>query len=334
MKTLLQLPLEIRLQVYESAISVQVELHCPSLSQVGRKELPLVSFERSGIWQHPQRNPALPLLLVSHQVHDEVKDLMRCASTNYHVDIMFLKTYGLWTTWSIFALPQTEYIDSIHATIRLFEPTEDLDSRFQGSLRFHPGDGGPPHGVWAFYYLLAGVLAYGPGFYLAKGHYKTGLRSSPRFVVRRIIIDVLAPTDGAPHKSIVWDDKSYKEAMEMRWERGEAATIPAEQRLARLLTGYLAMLLSLDYHTLNSGCIVGECVQEDITFLINGAKFKRYDIDKLMQEHKVDYWGETPESIEKCQQQYSKWKGWVDERRRRMREELELKTSRPVKDIF
>lgn len=78
----------------------------------------------------------------------------------------------------------------------------------------------------------------------------------------------------------------------MHWVRREEVPIPAEQRLARFLVGYLTTILSLNYHTMNYSAIVDECVQKDISFFINGDEFQRYDIDELAREHKMDCWGE------------------------------------------
>ncbi len=139
---------------------------------------------------------------MNKQIHVEVKDILTRAGTNYHVDIMFVKSYGLWTTWSIPAPPRTPYIDCVRASIRLFEPTPDLDARFRGSLSFRPGDGGPPSAVWSFYTLLTGVLNHGPGI---PGE-QSWKDCESRYACKRIVIDVLAPTDKHDYKGILWED--------------------------------------------------------------------------------------------------------------------------------
>ncbi|KAK1763342.1 hypothetical protein QBC33DRAFT_549962 [Phialemonium atrogriseum] len=333
----LQIPLEIRLSVFREAIcSLADQPSCPAVSQKGRKRLSQDAFGGAGIWQLPLRNPALPLLLVNKQIHAEVKDVLeRTTTTSYHVDIMYLKFYGLWTTWTIPALPRTQYIDSIHASFRLFEPTKDLDKRFRGSLSFSPGDGGPPLAVWSFHKLLTGVLTDGPGYLGGK---RSGMQKglTPRYAVKRVVVNIVAPIDGAVHKSIIWGDKGY----DKRVRPGEDgcgphdASIPAEQRLADYMIQHLDTILYLNYYTMNYGTVLYEGVLEDITFLVNGTEYKRYDMDELMREHKVNYWGETPELIEQRQQAHAKWKSWVDERRNRMKEGLELDSNRPVTTIM
>lgn len=332
----LQLTLEIRLDIFREVIcSLADRPSCPAVSQEGRTRLSEDAFGGSGIWQLPLRNPALPLLLVNKQFYTEVKDVLEHTTTSYHVDIMFLKSYGLWTTWTIPALPRTQYIDSVRASFRPFEPTEELDTRFRGSLSFSQGCGGPPLAVWSFYKLLTGLLEHGPGY---QGGEQSGRGKgfAPQYVVKRLIVDIIAPIDGATYKSITCEDEVYEKRLRPP-ERGRGphdASIPAEQRLANYLIGNLATILKLNYYTMDYGTFVYESVLEDITFLVNGKAYKRYNMDELFREYKVDYWGKTPEYIEERQQAYAKWKTWVGERRNRMKEGLKLDNVRPVTKIM
>lgn len=329
--TFLQIPVEIRLNVMKQAIySLGDPPSCPTTSQEGRKRLPRGECFGGGIWQLPLRNPALPLLLVNKQLCGEVKDIIRLMTTDYHVDIMFLKSHGLWTTWTVPVLPQTQYIDSVHATFRPFEPTEDLDTSF-GSLDFHNGDGGPPTAVWSFHSLLTDLLAAGPGYQPKK---QEGIRS--RYVVKRIIVDVVAPIDGAAYKSIFWEDERYEDEVSPRQDgRGpHDASIAPEQRLANYMIENLDRLLHLTYYTMDYGAIVYESVLEDITILVNGSECKRYDMNELMREHKMEYWGETRDFIARRKRAHGRWKTWVHERRERMKEGLKLDNHRPVTYIF
>ena len=50
-------------------------------------------------------------------IHAEVKDMVEHTTTDYHLDVVSLKSYGLWTTRTIRALPKTQYIDSIHLSL-------------------------------------------------------------------------------------------------------------------------------------------------------------------------------------------------------------------------
>ena len=326
----LRFPPEIRLKILQEAISSPADApSCPAASQEGR------TSPYSGIWQLLINNPALSLLLVNRQIHVEAKDVLRRLPANYyHVDIMFVKSYGLWTTWTIPAPPRTQYIDSVHASFRLFEPTKDLDPRFERSLNFQSGDGGPPVAVWSLYDLLSGLIRSGPGYLGWKDHlHKKGL--APQFVVKRIIIDISAPTDGVTHESILWEDGEHGRLR--RWEINQGPhnpSIPPEERIADYMVSFLDILLSLSYYSMNYGTFLYESVLEDITILVRGQEYKRYDMNQLMEKHKVTYWGGTPEFIAQRQEAHAKWLTWVHERRRRMGEGLDLGSDRPVTTIM
>lgn len=330
-----QIPREIRQSIFEWVICSPIDPPAsPSVSQEGRRKLSKDLFSGSGIWQLPPQNPALPLLLVNKQFHTEVNYVLRHASTNYHVDIMFVKGCGLWTTWSIPVLPRTQYIDSVHARFRLFEPTDDLDPCFLKSLSFRGGDGGPPLAVWSFYRLLTALLTNGPG-YLGPEQTERLQNLSPRYVVKKVVVDVFAPTDGAAHTSIVLKDQEDEENTR-RWSDGflHDASIAPEERLAWYMTSELDRALDLNYYTMNYGIILYESVAESIVFLVNGEEYKRISMEKLMREHEVTYWGQTPRDKLRRKQKYRKWRRWLDERRRRMKEGLELDDNRPVAYIM
>ncbi|CVK95120.1 uncharacterized protein FMAN_13326 [Fusarium mangiferae] len=163
------IPLELRQVIFELVLTAPVAPSSPSESQHGRGQLiyPLRDirwgWRPEGVWQQAPRDKSLSLLLVSKQFYVEVQDIMRRLPNNYHVDIMFVKNYGLWPTWDIAKRPASRYINKITSTIRIFEPTDDLDDRFQDSLNFSGGDGGPGGGVMAFYELLLSVIQHGPG---------------------------------------------------------------------------------------------------------------------------------------------------------------------------
>lgn len=255
----LQIPREIRQEILRLVICAPTESpKSPSASQDSRHRLSRDRFKGHGIWQlHPQ-NPALPLLLLNKQIHAEVKKLLRYIPTDYHADIMYLEDRGMWITWSIPVLPRTGYIESVNATLRIFDPANDLSRKFNQSLDFRGGDGGPPMAVWGFYTLLVRLLKSGPGYLQPEN---TG-NSSSRFAVKSIIVNVLSPTDGAAHKSIAMSDVDA----ELRSGRRNPAlrrddpSVPIEKRLAEYMCRHLSSLLGLSYHTLNSGAIVVECI--------------------------------------------------------------------------
>lgn len=117
-------------------------------------------------------NPALPLLLTCHQLHDEVQDVVaRWRRPEYTADVMFVNNVGLWTTW--LSVPvRTVSVDTIYANFRLFGPPRDLA---RGIYKRDMWDGGgganmmtlaaatpwssnTSNGAWGFYDLLNGLL--------------------------------------------------------------------------------------------------------------------------------------------------------------------------------
>lgn len=129
-------------------------------------------------------NPALPLLLTCHQLHDETHDVVRRwqrtqRPASYTADVMFVDDVGLWTTW--LSVPvRTARVDTLYADFRLFGPPRDLDLARGGGGVGHDSkrdvwdDGGddmmalatdtPSNsttaggGAWGFYDLLNGLL--------------------------------------------------------------------------------------------------------------------------------------------------------------------------------
>ncbi|KAH7140247.1 hypothetical protein B0J13DRAFT_557411 [Dactylonectria estremocensis] len=333
-----QVPREIRQRIFELVIGSPVDPPaCPSVSQEGRKRL-----LGSGIWQLPPQNPALPLLLLNKQSHDEVKYVLQRVPTDYHVDVMLVKDCGLWTTWSIPVLPRTQYIDSVSATFRIFEPTNDLDARFRGSLKFYGGCGGPPTASWSFHRLVTALVTDGPGYSgpeLASQWERHDLK--PRYVIKHLKIDILAPTDGAAHTSVVQPEQAWAaenkrgyDGRLTRWDHHDDASMPPEERVAGYMGGELDHLFDISYYTMRYGVILWEGFAKDVVLLVNGTEHKRIDVEELVQNHKIKYWGNTPESVIARKQRYGVWRAWLDERRRRMKDDLELDDNRPVGNIM
>src|SRR6478735_3786932 len=93
------IPVELRQNIFELALTAPVAPISPSESQHGRYRRAHHPQDRywrpTGVWEQAPKNKALSLLLVSKQFHAEVKDVATRLPNNYHVDIMFVKNYGL-----------------------------------------------------------------------------------------------------------------------------------------------------------------------------------------------------------------------------------------------
>ncbi|VUC24562.1 unnamed protein product [Clonostachys rosea] len=338
---LLEIPREIRLSILNFVISSPVNPPAsPSKTQRGRKQLRQkawlgYAWIASAIWQlPPQSSSALSLLLVNKQINIETRHVIEHAPDKYHVDVMFLKDYGLWTTWSIPALPRTRYIESVHATFRIFEP-QGLKTRFRDSMKFDYTSIGPPWSSWSLYQMLMSLLRAGPGYVYSLRRWDYEKSATSQYVVKNIIIDVLAPSDGVEHKSMMVNNKDYEERLEwLSDDIDDNNSIPMENRLATYMCNSLNTLLTLDYDSLNYGALVYEGVQEKIQILVNGRLFREFNIEEMEASISVQYFGELPDRTEDRKEKYQKWKAWLAERRQRMKEGLELDNNRPVEKII
>lgn len=323
----LDFPHELRQEIL--ALAVLSPVTPPANASEGQRER-VHSYR--GIWQLPkQTSTALPLLLVNKQINLEVKRILKHAPAIYHVDIMYFKDRGLWTTWSIPQLPHTQYIDCVYATFRPFEPEGEFEPRYKNSLDFSAGDGGPPIGVWSFYHLLVELFSAGPGYVGSSREELVG-----HYVYKKIVVDVQAPTDGVEHKSLIINNRDYQKVHSRLgyFANHDNSAFALEERLVKFMCNFLSILLGLNYHTMNHGAQLLENIQESIEFLVNGKPFRVFDIDARATHLDVGYFGVTPELITEREQKYKQWKAWLDDRRKQMKDGLELEDNRPVSDIM
>lgn len=133
-------------------------------------------------------NPALPLLLTCHQLHDEVQDVVaRWRRPQYTADVMFVNKVGLWTTWASVPV-RTGSVDTLSANFRLFGPPRDLA---RGIYKRDMWDGTPwssktSNGAWGFYDLLNGLL---------EGNIGPWPKSSSSTIrVKRLVVNITSGT--------------------------------------------------------------------------------------------------------------------------------------------
>lgn len=327
---LMSLPVEIRQLILIEAICLPLDPPaCPSVSQHDRRCL-TPGKRRGRFWQVPLVNPALALLLVNRQLLAEVKGILRFVPERYHLDVMFVKSHGLWTTWSLSRQPQAQYIDTVTCTFRPFEPTADLDGRFNRSISFvKPCCGKPPTGFWYFYGLLATLFDRGPGFC-------PEVPGRSRYVVGTIVINVAAPTDGAPHSSFSLPEGKWlelpPEARIHAESRKEGKTI--EETLALFLLDRFRYLVQQGYDADNYGMFLWECLLNRAVFMVNGKEVEVFDMEQICQNHVPDKWGGSPYSIEERKKRWGVWRAWVLERRRKLREGLVVEDDNPQPRII
>lgn len=226
-------------------------------------------------------------------------------------------------------MPRSQYIDAVSCTIRLFEPTPDLDQRFANSMSFRRGDGGPPQGLWSFYALLTQLFESGPGFCPKNS-------GRPRYVVGTITIDIVAPTDGAPHTSFGQPEEALPVGPRRGsvsydgWRRKDGATV--EESLASYLHHYIDYLLRLTHGYDRQGRFIWECVRDRIVFLVNGKELESFDMEEGSQTrvpNDWNWWG-TSSEFDGRKRDWDVWRAWLMERRRRMRDGLEVEDDSPA----
>ncbi|CAH0045256.1 unnamed protein product [Clonostachys solani] len=343
MPHLLEIPLELRDEIFYWVICPLVEPpESPLSEQAHRQRLPHGEylsrgiynewdFLRRGIWHRAPTNPALSLLQVNKQIHDEVSHFLRRIPTDYNVDIMYVKESGLWPTWSIPKLPETQYIDSVRATFRIFNPTEDLGKQFRYKVSHSRLICHSPTFHRSFYGLLTNFLKRGPGL-LDRTHPEDDDSIAPRYIVKKIFIDIVAPTDGSPHSSILIDDNLYPRRASARMLRTlygdhDDVDTPPEERLASHLAKQLEMLLFSRFWCFEFMhlMIIYEQVAEEFVITVNGEEFKRVNMEESFRKLKEQFFppGSGPGTC-------AAWGNWAEVRRRRMREGLELDNQRPA----
>ncbi|VUC25619.1 unnamed protein product [Clonostachys rosea] len=249
-----------------------------------------------------------------------------------YVDIMFVKSCGLWPSWHIPGPLASPYIDSVEATIRLFEPTKDLDPSFSGSMRSGKDVRGPPSAVWDFYKMLVALFVK-PGFPFREDSL-TLENFEPNYVVRELTIDILAPTDGYPHRSVIFSETQLTGGVEL----GEGVIFgsdhdakPPEFRLATFLGWYFNFLYRVRRDT-EYWAIIYECVTDRIVFRVNGIDYDVYNIDTMIEVRMGhDFNDSDPIRKETRLHNVAVWKAWLDERRSKMKRGLPLgHNPRPV----
>ncbi|KAI3578913.1 hypothetical protein IWW34DRAFT_819864 [Fusarium oxysporum f. sp. albedinis] len=318
------IPVELRQNIFELALTAPVAPSSPSESQHGRYRRAHHPQDRywrpTGLWEQAPKNKALSLLLVSKQFHAEVQDVATRLPNNYHVDIMFVKNYGLWTTWDFTKRPTSRYIDKVTSTIRIFDPTDDLDDRFKDSLIFLGGCGGPEPAVWAFYDLLIGLIEYGPGY--------LGRLDNCCFIINEIEVDVVAPTDGAAHTKLECRDNEnpvwlYRSRIRSRDER-----VP-EKRLISYMTNELDYVFSATRYTIEYCLELHEHITESIIFKVNGQEWKKIQMNEVLQNCDISRWQYDVGFRDRNAMKMTRWLNWVLDRRERMKKGLELDENRP-----
>ncbi|KAF5552914.1 hypothetical protein FMEXI_2695 [Fusarium mexicanum] len=321
------IPLELRKAIFELVLRAPVTPSSPSESQHGRAQLRHClrdvrwGWKPRGVWQLAPMNKSLSLLLVSRQFYVEVRDIFRRLPNSYHVDIMFVKNYGFWPTWDIIKPPTSRYIDKITSTIRIFEPTDDLDDRFKDSLSFRGGDGGPESAASALYELLVSLIQHGPGY--------VGHPNNQGFVINEIEVNVVSPTDGAAHTRLACRDNENPRWLRLCGIEYGDEPVP-EKRLADYMTHFLDIVFEADSDVRPYSQELYEHILESITFQLNGQEWEKRRIDEYLEKCHPSTW---PHDYRNgwCRKtlRTRQWLRMIHRRREKVRKGLEVHDKQP-----
>ncbi|CAI6093801.1 unnamed protein product [Clonostachys chloroleuca] len=353
MSLLLMIPAEIRLAIFRWTIcSLNTPPSHPAEEQSIRHNLRhTVGFTYRKIKHLRPPNHTLPLLLVNRQIYDEVKPLLCRLSADYYVDIMVLdimaKESELWPTWSVPALPQTQYIDSINATLRIFDlvPPKPLDGALRpqslSEIQLSHEETSIERGerletthaninrrkspyLGIFYWLLVDIFYKGPGL-LVPVRRPLPL---PQYIVKKLVIDIQAPVETPTNESMAVGDshcKSARKLLENDPDHDDAPMTP-EESLARLLCEFFDRRLAFGPNGNKWGQLIYEQVVDSIVLTLNGKDLKVFELESRLREEEAKWRAEPPNLNYNAtgKRLSEKWISWAYKRRQSMREGLKI----------
>ncbi|CAG9990091.1 unnamed protein product [Clonostachys byssicola] len=155
------------------------------------------------------------------------------------------------------------------------------------------------------------------------------------------MVDVLSPTDGVEHSSIIASNQEFQThllrhgASVINGRLHDVQIAPETRLVEHMLWGF-EILWELNSESLEYGAIVLEGVRDTIDFMVNGELRASYDVAKRVKtmQMPVHPWAGPPRYALRRETVYRKWRKWLDERRKLMDQGLEFDPKRPVQIIF
>lgn len=339
--TLLALPLEIREQILLEAIAVQEAPTDPPPSrdcqwvyvwwqEFGRDAQHLLHHDLWADNSKRYRNPAIPVLLLNHQIHDEVLVLLRRPGTpcEYHLHVKLFGQWGLWPTWTYVPfLKRHSDADALHVQVKLFEPPRQLAGEFASRLT----DDRPAvrRGMGAgtscarLVDILTSFFVYGP---LSKNLLEdTRDWGHCRFTVKDLIVDVLPPETETPSLREFLGPDSHGEYFDHwpstlssedakffswpeKWPQGQRlseADVPSDltELVAMLFARNLCGLLSVRSGGWKQEKLIYEGVMNTIDIRLNGVSKMKFDVGKCLMGRKRINWDGWRDSVDAARKQ-------------------------------
>jgi hypothetical protein len=267
MSTLDLLPLELREKIYEQVliaplaaappdVDVADELLIDREAYVGFTPYSEVRYIK---YTKPPSPACVALLLLNHQIHKEVKAVLRRmgGKIDYDIDIIIVDQAELLPTWTRLPVLSSR-VRSVKATFRIAGDFHLKESRSRKySYRgFRGGDGGPNAIVWAFYNVLHRFLVLGPvGKYNGEGQDN---RQDREIIIDHLEIEVLTPPHIDPKRFKPPRTRRRYEESEPGFEKPTVNDVLSPDYLADFICNQIGYLLGLSYHTLSYGDILYE----------------------------------------------------------------------------
>lgn len=246
------------------------------------------------------RDTALPLLLVSRQIHAETKRILDRKSdhSSWKADVMFIKYVGLWTTW-LSASRFLSNVDTVHAQFRSFNAPETLDPAFFRDYLWQGGCGGPPVGVWGFYNLLMGFLEGIIGPFPRRSqidgpesHGDQRRNDARGITVGRLVLDFLSSTE----ENILPLNSNPPGFSQILSARNLDPALPEQKRaalaLARFCASHLEILMRESSSDIDRRKLLFEQVGE-ISIQVDGEPYEHFDLSEILVElswRKEEHW--------------------------------------------
>ncbi|VUC34807.1 unnamed protein product [Clonostachys rosea] len=289
MPSLLELPLEVRNEIYRWVIDSAIK---PPPSPALEKE------RRRALRYRNYLSPAIFRLPIAQDGQEVTRFLQFLRTTDYSVDIV--------------------YINSVRAILRTPHRPAALPDHFRDDAGIGPGS---DFNIVIPKYLdglLSTLFKRGPGFLgRSRNRRQVGARVALGYVVNHIIIDVVSTTEASGQSDILAGVEQGDE---------DGPTSP-EERLATRMIRFLEHILGPPAFLPLVGMMLYEQIIGSIVFMVNGKEIRTIKVEECLQ-----HWGarRLTKASPEIMQKHREWKHWVDGRRARMKQGLDLDSVRLV----
>jgi hypothetical protein len=305
------LPLELREDIYEHVLIAPLASAPPDVDVadellIGRETFCGFSWETQGLRDIKYTKPPSPacvaLLLLSRQIHNEVKTVLRRmeGKIDYDIDIIVADQAELLPTWTRIPVLSSR-VRSVKATFRIAGDYHLKESRLRRTSRgFHAGT--PPYINWAFYNILHRLLLIGPvGKYIGPGQaYWNGsgqdLRKDRQVILDHLEMEVLTPPHIDPKRLRPARSRRRFDESKPGMQKPTVKDVLSPGFLADFIRDRTEFLLSMGTHALGYGDILYERIGS-IRLLQDGVEKRHWELGNCLSELTFDKPGSSKEPL-------------------------------------